>query len=321
MAQKAVFIGLTRISRGMECAPMDVKLGRLNEHQVLGQHRTPLERKNERRRESSRRVLRKAFSMKTEAILILTLGVGLNGCSDLRAVLPDADSKAETTGGAAGPSSDAGARGEVTSSDAPAATETVVAMADSGGGFVTDGTPPQTSDGGSQSERPQTDAPRPEPARPGQVIWRVSRTTGGFADIALAPPDRFYAASGTSGPMGTLELMEYTLDGQMRWTKAHQFNEYASFGAINVSRAGDVVVTGKYKLDTDFGGIKRTTMGDEDAFVATYSAQGVLRAVQTFGDVNNDSAAAVSFIDEDWLVVGEMDYAQFAGKMILGPYL
>ncbi len=88
-------------------------------------------------------------------------------------------------------------------------------------------------------------------------------------------------------------------DGTSRWTLTLEGHS-CEFGAAAIDGAGNVIVTGAFTGQIDFGGQLRgplVAMGP-DLFVASYDPAGVLRWVNTLGELSNASGVDVA-VDRD----------------------
>jgi hypothetical protein len=90
-------------------------------------------------------------------------------------------------------------------------------------------------------------------------------------------------------------VAKYTPSGTPLWSKRAGGNGYDTVGAISADSAGDVVVTGNYRLGANFDGTNFTSVGEEDVYLVKYSGvNGAQQWVKSFGSWNTDLGYAVA---------------------------
>lgn len=125
---------------------------------------------------------------------------------------------------------------------------------------------------------------------------------GGGAMSATSNPSAFVAKLDSLGNATWAKLSNGTMAGN------------AKGNAVAVGPNGDVVVGGNFKGTFDMGGEPVENLGTDDAFVTLYSAAGVHKYTQTYGDGESQSATGVAIASNGEVFVG----GNFSGTIDLG---
>jgi hypothetical protein len=165
--------------------------------------------------------------------------------------------------------------------------------------------PPPAQDAG-PGNTPRDGAP---PAEPGAELWRAETS---FASLALALDPAGNIVVGGSG-QSDFVLARFSPAGNMMTRKQFGGPGDQAINALKVAADGTLAVTGWFNGNADFGGQSRTAVGQDDLFVASYTADGTLRNVATFGGPEIDEGTGL-LIDPsgDFIVVG------YGGPLALG---
>lgn len=96
----------------------------------------------------------------------------------------------------------------------------------------------------------------------------------------------------------------YEVSGALRWVRTA-----GSVGAdfaydLAIDPGGNVLVTGYYEGDVDFGAGTLPSLGTRDAFVAKYDASGVLAWARGFGSAGSDAGQGVASTATGDVIVG-----------------
>jgi hypothetical protein len=84
--------------------------------------------------------------------------------------------------------------------------------------------------------------------------------------------------------------------------------------SVAIDGSGDVIVTGWFSGTSDFGGVPLTSMGDQDIFVAKFSAEGTPIWSHRYGDAMSQSGSAVAVDSAGNVVLA----GSFAGAVNFG---
>jgi DNA-binding response OmpR family regulator len=108
-----------------------------------------------------------------------------------------------------------------------------------------------------------------------------------------------------------------TTAGRYVWAKDIRGNgvpDTAHVNGVAVDHQGNSIVVGNFAGTVNFDGTSLTSAGGQDAFVAKYSADGVLQWAKRFGDIFDQIAYGVSLDSADNIVV----VGSFAGTLSFG---
>lgn len=95
--------------------------------------------------------------------------------------------------------------------------------------------------------------------------------------------------------------------GVVEWASAFGGGGNELPRGISVSPLGEVSIAGEFAGEIDFGGGSRASRGDVDAFVASFSSNGVYRWDHTYGSVLSDRALGV-LVGEDGDVYTNIEF-------------
>jgi hypothetical protein len=109
----------------------------------------------------------------------------------------------------------------------------------------------------------------------------------------------------------TIFLVSFSPDGQCRWSK--HFEGWANTlcedlvvdgsGNIYITGYFDSYATGSHNYAPNFGGGSKTSNGDLDIFVASYTSDGAYRWANVYGGDNDDAAEAIAVSGDGATVV------------------
>jgi hypothetical protein len=182
------------------------------------------------------------------------------------------------------------------------------------------------ADGGQTAS---TDAGRSEAGQPdaalesGGVVWRV--TTPAPGAIARDSEGNVLVASRGRG----MVMAKYAPSGMELWQKRLPGGSLVGPEGLKATADGSFVMTGAFEGGADFGGqIASAVGGVFDAFIASYSSQGQLQRLVTFGSSESNEKTHGLLIDQatgDWFVtgwVGSLNTAvSVGGTMISGGFV
>lgn len=108
-----------------------------------------------------------------------------------------------------------------------------------------------------------------------------------------------FGGGALSGGVGTDGfLASYTRMGTHRWSRrfggSTSYYGNATGQAVTLDAVGNVVVAGSFAGNVDFGGGLRTSVGDNDIFVASWTNAGAARWSRRFGAERRDEAHGVT---------------------------
>jgi hypothetical protein len=198
---------------------------------------------------------------------------------------------------------------------------------------------PDSADGAAPDAGPAGDAPAPLPApdagapeapstdaaaldgpieavpprESGEVIWQLDT---GHTSFGLAV-DRtgviVVGGAAFQGGQGDFVLARYSQLGTMLARKQFGGLGDQAINALELAADGTIVVTGSFAGRADFGGQTRTAVGQQDLFVGSYTPEGTLKTVVTFGGPEVDEGYGL-VVDPagDWIVVG------YGGPLAIG---
>jgi hypothetical protein len=126
-----------------------------------------------------------------------------------------------------------------------------------------------------------------------------------------------------TGAGGDVFVAQYDAQGQPQWIRqGGSASTSPDIGYdIVTDEAGEVYVTGVVTGDAVFDGQNLTHRGQGDVFVARYSARGVLRWVQSFGDTGPDEGQGVGLDAAGNIYVAGLFLSQiaFGSTVLLSP--
>lgn len=103
----------------------------------------------------------------------------------------------------------------------------------------------------------------------------------------------FGTTSVTTAGNNDIFVAKYAGNGDFQWVKSAGSSLEDSGRSIAVA-AGNVYVTGFYKLTAGFGGTSVTSAGGEDIFITKYDALGNVQWVQSAGSTNDDRGLGIA---------------------------
>jgi hypothetical protein len=89
-------------------------------------------------------------------------------------------------------------------------------------------------------------------------------------------------------------VAKYDASGVHQWSRGFGGTSNDDGYGVAVDAAGDVAITGYFRDTADFGGDDLISAGENDIFVARYSAGGVYQWSKRFGDIGFDSGRGVA---------------------------
>src|SRR6185436_12277360 len=154
--------------------------------------------------------------------------------------------------------------------------------------------------------------------------WSFPCDTRPMANGSHSFYSKAYDGAGNSGTSAgvtvTVNNGGTTTPGQFVWAKDLRgigVPDTAHINGVAVDHQGNSIVVGNFGGTINFGGSSLTSAGGQDAFVAKYSAAGVLQWAKRFGDIYDQIAYAVSVDSADNIVV----VGSFAGTLSFGGSL
>lgn len=98
-----------------------------------------------------------------------------------------------------------------------------------------------------------------------------------------------------------------------------QPNDQASVSSVSVDAAGNVLLCGQFSGAMVLGGVELVSRGEQDVFLAKYSAAGDLEWVQQVGGVRDDAAQAWCFPNGDiYLALRFQEMASIGDRVVVG---
>ena len=115
----------------------------------------------------------------------------------------------------------------------------------------------------------------------------------GAGNVYIVGSFRFTATFGgtTINANGGVDIYvaKYNSNGALQWVQSAGGSLGAERGnGIAVDGSGNVYITGFYQGDGIFGSTTKTSLGNEDVFVAKYNSNGVIQWVQSAGGTGSD---------------------------------
>jgi fibronectin type 3 domain-containing protein len=90
-------------------------------------------------------------------------------------------------------------------------------------------------------------------------------------------------------------VAKFAPSGAHLWSRRAGGSSFDTVGAVAVDNAGDVIVTGNYRLNANFDGVAFASVGYEDVFLVKYSGvNGAQQWVKSFGSWNTDMGNGVA---------------------------
>ncbi len=140
----------------------------------------------------------------------------------------------------------------------------------------------------------------------------------GFGTVAIAPDGRVYAVAWHEGDAnfgggaldhrgeGDSALMRFDVDGAPMWSRRVAGSGPDAIGGLAVDADSGVYAVGTFRSQTQFEGLdpEQVAGSAQQGFVAHYLSSGQVRWVTQIGGVENDSADAVSLLEDGPVVTG-----------------
>lgn len=98
-------------------------------------------------------------------------------------------------------------------------------------------------------------------------------------------------------------VAKFAASGAHQWSKRFGGTDSDAGTSVAFDGAGNVFVTGNFRLTTDFGGTSFTSAGESDIFVAKYDAAGNHLWSKAFGNPDLDEAMGISVDGADSVAV------------------
>lgn len=130
----------------------------------------------------------------------------------------------------------------------------------------------------------------------GALLWVNTISNSTPASVAFDPQDNLIVGGNFSGTVnmggstltsaGSFDifLAKFSPAGKHLWSKRTGGFSYDTINALTVDLAGDVVVTGTYRLQANFDGFAFTGAGSEDIFIAKFNgSNGLQQWAKPFG--------------------------------------
>ena len=119
----------------------------------------------------------------------------------------------------------------------------------------------------------------------------------------------------TSNGETDVALVKLTSFGKFTWAVTFGGVGTDRVGKVATDAAGNVYIVGNFTDTVTIAGAELVAVGEEDAFVASFTAAGKLRWAKSFGGFAYDAATSVAVDGDGHLHVG----GSFNGKLELGP--